>query len=185
MQTGVGKKIYEARKALKMSQLALARATGSSRPTVSNWENGRFAPELASLNKLSAALKKPVAYFLENNPLAQVAEPPAAYGVSGNSVRLPLLNQVPADLSGLHEEHIEGYIEIPRFISKGARYGVIAPDKSGDYYLVRPETQAMPGKTMLIVSVKGYSIARIQPNKQLPQGFRIAGQIVKIIKNLV
>ena len=182
MQTGVGKKILEARKALKISQLDLARATGSSRPTISNWENGRFAPELASINKLAAALNKPVSYFLENVTSLQVNEPFAGYGSGGNSVRLPLLSQLPSDPEDLVEAHIEGYLELPRFLCKGARYALSAPDGSGDYYLVRPESQLLAGKTMLVSTQTGPAL--ITNKKHLPSGSHISGQVVKILKNI-
>jgi transcriptional regulator with XRE-family HTH domain len=184
MQTGVGKKILEARKALKLSQGALARATGASRPTISNWENSRFLPELASINKLSAALGKPASYFLADNAaVAQVSEQAATYGVSGNTVRLPLLSHPPEEVSNLRDEHIEGYIELPRFMGKGARYILQAPDKSGDYYLIRPETQFIAGKTLLLVSKNKYKV-HIAVEKP-PPGSRVAGQVVKVIKDML
>jgi hypothetical protein len=112
-----------------------------------------------------------------------VSEPPAVYGDCGNTVRLPLLSRPPQDADTLGEANIEGFIELPRMLSKGAKYILAAPDRSGDYCMIRPETQLVAGKTMLLISKTGYKIS-ICPTKHLPNGTCVAGQVVKVLKNL-
>lgn len=57
----VGRKIREMRKAKRMTQVKLARATGMVRPNLSRIEAGRHRPTLATLERIAAALQVPVA----------------------------------------------------------------------------------------------------------------------------
>jgi len=49
----LGKKIIEMRKNKNLSQEQLAEALNVSRQTISNWENGRFYPDIDALVKIS------------------------------------------------------------------------------------------------------------------------------------
>jgi transcriptional regulator with XRE-family HTH domain len=60
----LGKRIKDARLRTGMSQQQLANAIGVSDKTISAYEVGRVDPPLESLEKLSAATKHPIAYFI-------------------------------------------------------------------------------------------------------------------------
>lgn len=49
----LGNKLIELRKSKKLSQEELAEKINVSRQTISNWENGRFYPDIDALVKLS------------------------------------------------------------------------------------------------------------------------------------
>lgn len=61
-------RLTEAREARGMTQSALAEVLGKSGSTISNWERGEQAPEPASLETLSKALRLPARYFLKGVP---------------------------------------------------------------------------------------------------------------------
>ena len=62
----LGKKIKLARVELDLTQTDLAKKTGSLQKSISRYENGDAMPSLPTLEKLSKALKKPTAYFMES-----------------------------------------------------------------------------------------------------------------------
>lgn len=59
--TTVGKKIRKMRNAKGLTQAELARAAGMVRPNLSRTEAGKHRPSLATLERIAAALKLPVA----------------------------------------------------------------------------------------------------------------------------
>ena len=61
----LGKKIKLARVELDLTQTDLAKKTGSLQKSISRYETGEAVPSLATLEKLSKALKKTMAYFME------------------------------------------------------------------------------------------------------------------------
>lgn len=65
----LGRKIQMAREENNMSQEELAQAIGCSQSALSNYEKGKRHIYLAQLERLSAALNKPLDYFVEKNPL--------------------------------------------------------------------------------------------------------------------
>ncbi len=56
-----------ARKLLGISQTDLAKKLCLSRQTLSYWENGTAIPRITQLEKLAAALKKDISYFLDDD----------------------------------------------------------------------------------------------------------------------
>lgn len=62
----IGRRIREAREAKGWSQYALADELDTKAATVSRWENGSF-PKRIGLNKVAAALDKPVEWFQESS----------------------------------------------------------------------------------------------------------------------
>ena len=60
----VGKKIREAREEMKLSQSSLAKTIYRRQATLSDFENGKSSIDVSTLIMISAALKKPLSYFL-------------------------------------------------------------------------------------------------------------------------
>lgn len=61
----LGKKIKLARVELDLNQTALAEKIGAKQKSISRYENGLSMPSVETLVKIAKALKKPVAYFIE------------------------------------------------------------------------------------------------------------------------
>lgn len=59
----VGERIKRARKALRLSQAALAEAVGVQTNTVWRWENQRATPDVEAISQIAQTLGVPVAYF--------------------------------------------------------------------------------------------------------------------------
>lgn len=64
----VGLRIRESRLDAKMSQLQLGVALGVSDKTVSGYESGRISPSIDKLTILAELFKKPVSFFLGDDP---------------------------------------------------------------------------------------------------------------------
>ena len=63
----IGSKIKTARKEKGWKQYELAKVAGCYPGDISDWENGKVAPQIASIEKLALALDKPMSYFLGAN----------------------------------------------------------------------------------------------------------------------
>ncbi len=61
----LGKKIKIARIELDLNQTDLAKKIKAKQKSISRYENGLSMPSIETLMKISKALKKPAAYFLE------------------------------------------------------------------------------------------------------------------------
>lgn len=61
----LGKKIKLARVELDLTQAGLAKKINAKQKSISRYENGMSLPSLLTLEKLSKALKKSMAYFME------------------------------------------------------------------------------------------------------------------------
>jgi len=61
----LGKKIKISRIELDMTQADLADKIGAKQKSISRYETGLAMPSIETLMKISKALKKPAAYFLE------------------------------------------------------------------------------------------------------------------------
>ena len=63
-QVKIGQRIKQLRKAMRMSQQALARACRLSQPTECNIENGNTFPNITTLLELSNFFNRKVSYLL-------------------------------------------------------------------------------------------------------------------------
>ncbi len=64
----IGDKIKTARVESKMSQLQVAVSLGVSDKTISGYESGRIAPPIDKLIQVAEIFRKPITYFLSNDP---------------------------------------------------------------------------------------------------------------------
>jgi transcriptional regulator with XRE-family HTH domain len=69
----VAQRLREARAGLDLSQAELAHRFGFTQAAVSLWEHGVRKVSIAELDRLAAALGKPLSYFLDW-PLPEVTE---------------------------------------------------------------------------------------------------------------
>lgn len=103
----LGQKIQMAREEKSMSQEELAQAIGCSQSALSNYEKGKRHIYLAQLEKLSAALEKPLDYFVEN----QAADnSPINVNNEHNSQFLNLINEI-YKLSDQQINEIRAFLE--------------------------------------------------------------------------
>ena len=63
----IGSKIKVAREEKGWIKKELAKETGFAAGDISDWENGKVAPQIASIEKLALSLRKPTSYFLGAN----------------------------------------------------------------------------------------------------------------------
>ncbi|OGS35269.1 MAG: hypothetical protein A2293_07980 [Elusimicrobia bacterium RIFOXYB2_FULL_49_7] len=195
-----GKKLEAARREKEFSQEVLAKKLGVVRQTIMYWEKGTFAPDKAAQDKLSNILDKPASYFVEEEKAEKQVIPIS----EENIIRLPLVAKIPAGYPEFSEDEILEYIELPRFITRGAKYMIQCAGDSmepemriGDYCLIRPESEVINGKIMVMETPAGYQIKRVvkrdghvelhSDNKKYKvmkaKDVRVVGQVVKIIKN--
>ena len=88
----IGNNIRTARKALKMSQDALAEAIGANRVTISKYENGSYLPSVPALERLAAALNTTPSQLsgnIEEEPKEKAPRTLEARIVSGGMDKLP------------------------------------------------------------------------------------------------
>jgi transcriptional regulator with XRE-family HTH domain len=65
----IGDRIREARLEAGLSQDDLSAKSGVTQANISKYERGEFIPQIPTLQKLAAALNKPISWFLnENHP---------------------------------------------------------------------------------------------------------------------
>ncbi len=102
----LGQKIQIAREEKNMSQEELALAIGCSQSALSNYEKGKRHIYLAQLEKLSAALDKPLDYFVEK----AAGENNLEIDKEHNGQFLTLINDI-YKLSDKHLYELKAYVE--------------------------------------------------------------------------
>jgi len=175
---------------LRGAQANLAKALGVSSAIVTLWTTGKrrpskgYAAKMAqmfhlslsqvlrlfptSLDTFSATTAAP---FLREEPFSSDNETEFLQPQS-NSVSLPFLANVPAGYPEFDDSNIIEWWTLPRRYAKGAKYlvrccgdsmeGAIGYD---DLCLIKPETEFLEGKVMLVKIADGYVIKRIHKEK--------------------
>lgn len=59
------KKYAQARDEAGVTDYEVAKQTGISTATLTNWKYGRYTPKIDKIKKLASYFKKPIEYFLE------------------------------------------------------------------------------------------------------------------------
>lgn len=143
-----GDRIAELRRKLNLSQEDLAEAIGTSRPSISIWENGKGLPDVNNLKELSAALNTSTAYLLgETDDPAPLSEwlnaRPDEQKSAGKIISVPILGRELAACCGNGfgdpdqiAAGVEGYIDLPA--------GFIGPvDKERPPFIIYAEGDSM------------------------------------------
>lgn len=106
----LGQKIQSAREEKNMSQEELAQAIGCSQSALSNYEKGKRHIYLAQLERLSAALDKPLDYFVEKK---SSDDNPTMVSSEYNGQYIQLIN----DINKLSDKHISELKEYVEFLN--------------------------------------------------------------------
>lgn len=172
---------------LRGAQARLAKELNVSTAIVALWASGKrkpskgYAEKLTQLFHLSAEQLEQI--FSSGN---YVLTPPADYPIlretggseaeiiapQSNSVSLPFLASVPAGYPEFDDSNIIEWWTLPRRYAKGAKYLVRCCGDSmegsvgyDDLCLIKPETEFLEGKVMLVKTGNGYVIKRIRKEK--------------------
>lgn len=175
---------------LRGAQAKLAKKLNVSTATVALWTNGKRNPSkgyVAQMAKLfSLSEEKVLRLFMpttysENSTHPYALYESAAEGVynadkeaelvspQSNSVALPYLANVPAGYPDFNEADVIEWWTLPRRYARGAKYLVRCCGDSmqgsveyDDLCLIKPETEFLDGKVMLVKVADGYLIKRIR-----------------------
>jgi SOS-response transcriptional repressor LexA len=174
---------------LRGAQAKLAKALNVSTAIVALWTSGKRCPskgyvaQMARLFHLSEAQTKrlfPLPYnednasaraFLRETPQETYQED-EVLAPQSNSVSLPFLANVPAGYPEFDDSNIIEWWTLPRRYAKGAKYLVRCCGDSmegsvgyDDLCLIKPATEFLEGKVMLVKIGNGYVIKRIRKEK--------------------
>lgn len=174
---------------LRGAQAKLARELHVSTATVALWATGKRNPSkgyIALMAKLfNMTTDKVLRLFMSASypesaprPTAFFEPPETIYNADketemllpqSNSVSLPYLASIPAGYPEFNEADIVEWWTLPRRYAKGAKYLVRCCGDSmkgsveyDDLCLIKPETEFLDGKVMLVKVQDGYLIKRIR-----------------------
>jgi repressor LexA len=169
---------------LRGAQARLAKEMNVSTAIVALWASGKRKPSKGYAEKLARLFGLPPAQLellfpsvtypvsvitdypmLRETPNAEAEVIPP----QSNSVSLPFLANVPAGYPEFDDSNIIEWWTLPRRYAKGAKYLVRCCGDSmegsvgyDDLCLIKPETEFLEGKVMLVKTGNGYVIKRIR-----------------------
>ena len=170
---------------LRGAQAKLAKLLGVSTAIVALWASGKRNPSKGYAQKIADAFGMdlyetlklfPAGYATHTQNISMLHETPypetEMLSPQSNSVSLPFLANVPAGFPEFDDSNIIEWWTLPRRYAKGARYivrccgdsmeGAVGYD---DLCLIKPETEFLDGKVMLVKIKDGYVIKRIHKEK--------------------
>lgn len=173
---------------LRGAQARLAKELNVSTAIVALWASGKRKPSKGYAEKLAKLFHLPSERAEQIFPsVSYVVTPPADYPIlretgesaeaellapQSNSVSLPFLASVPAGYPEFDDSNIIEWWTLPRRYAKGAKYLVRCCGDSmegsvgyDDLCLIKPETEFLDGKVMLVKTPSGYVIKRIRKEK--------------------
>lgn len=159
-------RIRQLRKQLGIKQVDLAKAVHISQPTLSEYENGKYEPDLTTLKLIAAELKTTVDYLAGGQLPSQ----------ERHGVKVPVLGDVAAGIPIEAIENIVDYEEIDAALAAtGEFFGLRIKGSSmeprireGDVVIVRKQSDADTGDTAVVL-VNGDS-ATVKRIKKEPDG---------------
>lgn len=187
---------------IRGSQTKLAQIIKVSQPTIARWLTGAIEPSAENIRKMACAFactEEEVRNALEEiNEFEQKVN--AVPLTSSNTLRLPILADVPAGLPEYSDRDIEIFKDIPRdMFPGGADYVIRCIGDSleprfakGDFCVVRNETEPLHGRPMLVETENGYCMKVIRKTNEgiqlcsinkkykpfFPKNLRIVGLII-------
>jgi len=169
---------------LRGAQARLAKEMNVSTAIVTLWASGKrkpskgYAEKLARLFHLSVAQLEQIfpsgsytTCLSADYPMLRETPSEDAEMISpqSNSVSLPFLANIPAGYPEFDDSNIIEWWTLPRRYAKGAKYLVRCCGDSmegsvgyDDLCLIKPETEFLEGKVMLVKTGNGYVIKRIR-----------------------
>ena len=174
----------------------LAKALGITQSIVGSWIVGRQKPGELNIRKMSQIFCLPendlkAMFGITEDVIVSTgnvyqkkiwrtpAVSPEDYADMGavhltpsNTIKLPILADVPAGLPEWSDRDVEMFVDIPRFMFPGADFVVkcigdsLDPEiKKGDFCVIRKMTEALDGKPMLVKTDTGFSMKVIRKAK--------------------
>ena len=165
---------------LRGAQAKLAKLLGVSTAIVALWVSGKRKPSKGYAKKIAQAFKMDIYAVMklfanpsgEASMLHETAYDTEVLSPQSNSVSLPFLASVPAGYPEFDDSNIIEWWTLPRRYAKGARYIVRCCGDSmegsvgyDDLCLIKPESEFLDGKVMLVQIKDGYVIKRIRKEK--------------------
>lgn len=161
-------RIKDRRNELGIKQAELAKAINVSQPTLSEYENGKYEPDSATLRKLAQELETTVDYLVGGPPPEKMS-----------GVRIPVLGDVAAGIPIEAITDIVDYEEIDAALARsGDFFGLrIKGDsmeprmREGDVVIVRQQETVETGDTVVVL-INGNS-ATVKKIKYGPDGITL------------
>lgn len=157
---------------IRGSQTKLAQIIKVSQPTIARWLTGAIEPSAENIRKMARAFEcseEEVREAIEEiNEFEQNVN--AVPLTASNTLRLPILADVPAGLPDYSDRDVEIFKDIPRdMFPGGADYVIRCIGDSleprfakGDFCVVRNETEPIHGRPMLVETENGYCMKVIK-----------------------
>lgn len=171
--------------AIRGAQTKLAAELNVNQSTISSWISGRNKPTKDYVKKMAVIFDVSEAEIYaiftteETRPQDEfVTNVQAVPLTDKNTVRLPILADVPAGLPDYSDRDVEIFKDIPRdMFPGGADYVIrcigdsLAPRfAKGDFCVVRNETEPIHGRPMLVETENGYCMKVIN---KTPKGVQL------------
>lgn len=165
---------------IRGGQTKLANLINVSQPTVARWLTGAIEPTAENIKKMAEVFNCPAdevrEAFNETNEFTDEVQ--AVPLTDKNTVRLPILADVPAGLPDYSDRDVEIFKDIPRdMFPGGADYVIrcigdsLAPRfAKGDFCVVRNEIEPLHGRPMLVETENGYCMKVIN---KTPKGVQL------------
>ena len=170
----------------------LAKTLGITQSIVGSWIMGRQKPGEVNIRKMSvifgvsARTLKEIFGIVDNTMTGEKYIPhspailPEDYASIGaipltpsNTIKLPILADVPAGLPEFSERDVEMFVDIPRFMFPGADFVVkcigdsLEPEiKKGDFCVIKKMTDALDAKPMLVKTTDGICMKIVRKDKE-------------------
>jgi SOS-response transcriptional repressor LexA len=163
---------------------------------VSKWLRGKLIPSQSSLNRIVDILYSGQELasdelrlirrikLLEPRQKDSLKEPSAKYGTEidiksivpltpENTLRLPLLADIPAGLPDYSDKDVESFSDIPRYLFPGADFVIKCIGESmvpeiakGAYCVIRKETEPIHNAIMIVKTEEGFTMKRVVKVKE-------------------
>ncbi|MDR3071428.1 MAG: XRE family transcriptional regulator [Endomicrobium sp.] len=169
----IGRKIKEARKSVNLTQTELAQKIGYMRNSIAQYEIGKLVPSIKVLEKIAHETNKSLNYFLYDKQTSELREKASEYNTSDmNTVTIPIYNAIPTSYPDFSQEEPLGFEGMPRALSKGAKFAIVCDEEDMqpsitkyDICYIKPTSEAIDGKIMLVKTNNGFKIRKIQKSK--------------------
>lgn len=164
---------------IRGAQTKLAEDLGVNQSSVSNWISGRNFPNPDLIRKMAnlfnVSEQEIRACFQNEEFVSNVQAVPLT---DQNTVRLPILADIPAGLPDYSDRDVEIFKDIPRdMFPGGADYVIRCIGDSlsprfakGDFCVVRNNTEPLHGRPMLVETENGYCMKVIN---KTPKGVQL------------
>ena len=115
MYAGIGARIKKARVERCLSQYDLGAMLGLTATAINYYEKGKRKIGIEDLHRLAKVLAKPVAYFLSDQDLSVLKQPPAEKAEIINDLKeIPVIGKISAGEASFSRQSLIGFLPLPR-----------------------------------------------------------------------